>query len=283
MEKYFNSIDLSKADMVKVDSLIGSTIDSLYSGVQSSTIHLFDKTYEKKEDYKGLVNEILQEAFGEADKINKCKALLAIYISGLSVKDSNMFGLIKLLLTAVRSCGSLLDVDVYKVCKKYNNELREHKLEPVTVGSISKCNFLGEKINFNATDTFASASDNRYNSRILANVRDYDKKANKGYSIKANAHKAIEQSVIRNYKQSDMFKNTVTSKLNREVMRGKNPSREEVEESILNGAGVKAYLEKQIEEAYNNWLTSNYNSITDKYNKRSELLKNKKVSLENFD
>ena len=201
MEKYFNSIDLSKADIVKVDSLIDSTIDSLYSGVQSSTIHLFDKTYEKKEDYKGLVNEILQEAFGEAEKINKCKALLAIYISGLSVKDSNMFGLIKLLLTAVRSCGSLLDVDVYKVCKKYNNELKEHKLEPVTVGSISKCNFLGEKINFDSTDTFASASDNRYNSRILANVRDYDKKANKGYSIKANAHKAIEQSVIRNYKQ----------------------------------------------------------------------------------
>jgi hypothetical protein len=66
-------------------------------------------------------------------------------------------------------------------------------------------------------------------------------------------------------------------------MRGKNPSREEVEESILNGAGVKAYLEKQIEEAYSNWLTSNYNSITDKYNKRSDLLKNKKVSLENFD
>ena len=103
------------------------------------------------------------------------------------------------------------------------------------------------------------------------------------YSIKANAHKANEQSVIRYYKQSDMFKNTVTSKLNREVMRGKNRSREEVEESILNSAAVKAYLKKQIEEAYSNWLTSNYNSITDRYNKRSELLKNKKASLEDFD
>ena len=44
-----------------------------------------------------------------------------------------------------------------------------------------------------------------------------------------------------------------------------------------------AALKKQIEEAYSNWLTSNYNSITDRYNKRSELLKNKKASLEDFD
>ena len=283
MDKYFNNLDLSKADITKVDSLIGSTIDSLYSSVQNSTIHLFDKTYEKKEDYKELVDEILNSAFGEAEKVNKCKVMFAIYISGLSIKDSNMFGLIKLLLTAVRSCGSLLDVDVYNVYKRYNNELKEHKLEPITVGSISKCNFLGKKIDFDANDTFAGASDNRYNARILANVRDYDKKANKEYAIKVNAHRAIEQSVLKDYKQSDAFRKTVTNRLNREVMSGRNPSKESVENLLLNSATVKAYLEKQTADAYNKWLETSYKPMIDKYNNRSELLKNKRFSLEDFD
>ena len=129
MNKYFNDIDLSRAEVAKVDTLIANAVKTLFTGVQSSSVKFFDKTLEKEEDYQSLINEILTSAFTNADDINKCKALFAIYISGLDLNQSNMFGLIKLLITAVRSCGSLTGVDVFKVCRKYTDEISNHKLE----------------------------------------------------------------------------------------------------------------------------------------------------------
>ena len=72
MNKYFNDIDLSRADVAKVDALIANTVKALFTGVQSSSVKFFDKTLEKEEDYQSLINEILTSAFTNADDINKC-------------------------------------------------------------------------------------------------------------------------------------------------------------------------------------------------------------------
>lgn len=196
MNKYFNDIDLSRADVAKVDALINNTISALFTGgITNSTITFFEKELKTKEDYVKLINEILSEAFDSVEDINKCKAIFAIYISGLNLTRSNMFGLIKLLLVAVRSCGALLNVDVYVVFHRYMDEIRSHKLETLTVGSISKCNFLGEKIDFDSNDTFARANDDRYSTRILGNVRDYDKIHGPEYNILLAAYRKIEPQV----------------------------------------------------------------------------------------
>ena len=236
-----------------------------------------------EDDYINLIDEILKDAFEKEDDIAKCKAVFTIYLSGLSLKDSNMFGLIKLLLTAIRSCGSMLNVDVYDTCKKYNNELSEHKLEANAVGSISKCNFLGEKIDFDSNDSFANASDKKYNNRIMANVRDYDKTYNKGYTVQSNMHKAIEAKVLKEYKQSDLFKNQVTDKINRLAKRGISMSTESAQDAILNSPAVKNYLNKKVKDEYNKWYVEKYPSTLERYKQNQERLASSRYGNENFD
>ena len=60
-------------------------------------------------------------------------------------------------------------------------------------------------------------------------------------------------------------------------------SKESVENLLLNSATVNAYLDQQTADAYNKWLETSYKPMIDKYNNRSELLKNKRFSLEDFD
>lgn len=273
MNKYFNDIDLSKAETTKVDALIKNTVKTLFSGVQSSTVNFFDKKLESEEDYQSLINNILTEAFTNADDINKCKALFAIYISGLDLNQSNMFGLIKLLITAVRSCGSLIDVDVFNVCRKYTNEISNHKLEPITVGSISKCNFLGKKIDFDVNDTFSQASDNKYNTRILANVRDSDKGQNIGYKLKMNAHRRIEANVKKRINTEPSAKNAIESMINSSPKDEKgNPTMSEQEA-----------IDKMVNIFYKKWLKNSYSVELERYKQNKDKLINKKPRLENFD
>lgn len=269
MNKYFNDIDLSRAEVAKVDALISNTVKTLFTGVQSSSVKFFDKTLEKEEDYQSLINEILTEAFTNVDDINKCKALFAIYISGLDLTQSNMVGLIKLLITAIRSCGSLTGVDVFNVCRKYTNEISNHKLEPITVGSISKCNFLGEKIDFDANDSFSQANDNKYGARIMANVRDFDKGQNIGYKLKMNAHRRIEANVK---KQAKLNPDYIKKQIDKSKDENGNPTKTE-----------QQVIDEIIDRSYKLWLKNGYNADLDRYEQNKIKLANKKPRLENFD
>ena len=272
MNKYFNDIDLSRAEVAKVDTLIANAVKTLFTGVQSSSVKFFDKTLEKEEDYQSLINEILTSAFTNADDINKCKALFAIYISGLDLNQSNMFGLIKLLITAVRSCGSLTGVDVFKVCRKYTDEISNHKLEPITVGSISKCNFLGEKINFDANDSFSQANDNKYNTRIMANVRDFDKGQNIEYKLKMNAHRRIEAFIKKQAATNPATKAQIEEEINNSKDDNGNPTKTE-----------QQVIDEAIDRAYRIWLRKSYNAELERYEQNKLRLANKKPRLENFD
>ena len=279
MNKYFNDIDLSRAEIAKVDALINNTVKTLFSGVRNSSVDFFDKKLEKEEDYQSLINEILTEAFTNVDDINKCKALFAIYISGLDLNQSNMFGLIKLLITAVRSCGSLTGVDVFNVYRKYTNEISNHKLEPITVGSISKCNFLGEKINFDVNDSFSQANDNKYNTRIMANVRDFDKGQNIEYKLKMNAHRRIGAEAKKRAQSNESFKKAIDKRIKKAGVDNNGVpklSREKATEMAID-----SYHQRH----YDNWLQNNYNTELENYKKNRELQANQVSDIidEDFD
>jgi hypothetical protein len=55
MNKYFNDIDLSKSEVTKVNALIDSTVKSLFTGVQSSSVNFLDRTLEKETDCDALI------------------------------------------------------------------------------------------------------------------------------------------------------------------------------------------------------------------------------------
>ena len=128
-----------------------------------------------------------------------------------------------LLLVAIRYCGSIYDKTVYKTYRKYLDELSNHSLEPITVGNITNCNYLGDKIDFDMNDTFANVTDNKYAMRLLANVRDYDKHNNKGYSVRSNTHQKFGfkfKSVIDAYKNTDAFKDKVKNLMEHKKSKG---------------------------------------------------------------
>lgn len=280
MNKYFNDIDLSKSEVTKVNALIDSTVKSLFTGVQSSSVNFLDKTLEKETDYKNLIEDILVEAFPSTDDINKCKALFAIYISGLDVGQSNMFGLICLLLVAIRSCGSLLDIDVYNVCKTYTNEIRKHNLEPKTVGSISKCNFLGEKINFDANDSFANTSDDKYFARLRANVNDYDKAHNPSYRAKMNAHRRIDANLNK-------LKDQPMSNFNKQVaeVQKKGGVNDKGEYNIPLEQAIATVAKNAHNFSYKTWLRKGYDKELETHKTNLERLTNQPSSIieEDFD
>lgn len=280
MNKYFNDIDLSRAEVAKVDALIANTVNSLFGTLNGTVITFFEQDLKTAQDYTALINNIITEAFeNNTDNINKCKALFAIYISGLDLNQSNLFGLIKLLLTAIRSCGSLLDVDIYYAYKKYLNEIKHRHIEPKTVGSISKCNFLGDKIDFDANDKFANANDERYSARVQANVDDYDKSNNIGYKSKMNAHRRIEAEAKKRAQSNEKFKKAIDMRIKKAGVDKNgvpNLSREKATEMAID-----SYHKLN----YDNWLQNNYNTELEDYKKNRELQANQASDIidEDFD
>lgn len=267
MGKYFDidKFEVPKELEGKINEKISSSIHELYDTVKNSSLQYNKKPLNEESDFNDLFENILLEAFEDSDTRMKCKALFEIFLSGISTKDSNMIGAIKLLLTAIRCIGSKVNVDVYDVLNEYNRWIKSTMIKPTVVGTISKCNFLGTPIEVDKNDKLANSTDNQFNVKALANTRDDDKINNKGYVVCQNARKKFEQKAIPIILEDEKIIKKINNYKKDKLDNGMSVTDEDAKNYVLALNSTRNKIKEKGKELYNQWFANDYGKLMTRY------------------
>ena len=186
----YMDIDIPVGKETEINNAFVDGIKKFYNnGFANQKLKIGDTECETIGDYVDFAENMVIDAFGNENPNLEieCKALTALYMSGLKDSGTNLLGVYSLILSAIYKVGSSHDIDVVGLCKKYASMLEDTNVSADVVGSISKCNLLGKGLD-TATDDFAKAEDERYNHRIMAINRDDVRANRKEYNIRYNQY-----------------------------------------------------------------------------------------------